>query len=70
MAYNAVGADYSNLGQLQRANENYGKAFQLRDRASERERLAITADFYLNVTGELNKAAQTYQEEIESYPRS
>jgi serine/threonine protein kinase/tetratricopeptide (TPR) repeat protein len=70
MAYNAVGADYSNLGQLQRANENYGKAFQLRDRASERERLAITADFYLNVTGELDKAAQTYQEEIESYPRS
>jgi eukaryotic-like serine/threonine-protein kinase len=70
MAYNAVGADYSNLGQLQRANENYGKAFQLRDRASERERLAITADFYLNVTGELDKAVQTYQEEIESYPRS
>ena len=70
MAYTAVGADYSNLGQLERANEYYGKAFQLRDHASERERLAITADFYLNVTGELDKAAQTYQEEIESYPRS
>jgi len=70
MAYNALGADYSNLGQLERANGYYGKAFQLRDRASEREKLAITADFYLNVTGELNKAAQTYQEEIESYPRS
>jgi eukaryotic-like serine/threonine-protein kinase len=70
MAYNALGADYSNLGQLERANEYYGKAFQLRDRASERERLAIIADFYLNVTGELNKATQTYQEEIESYPRS
>jgi tetratricopeptide (TPR) repeat protein len=70
MAYAAVGADYSNLGQLERTNEYYSKAFQLRERASERERLAITADFYLNVTGELNKAAQTYQEEIESYPRS
>ena len=70
MAYTALGADYSNLGQLERANEYYGKAFQLRERASERERLAITADFYLNVTGELDKAAQTYQEEIESYPRS
>ena len=70
MAYNALGADYSNLGQLERANEYYSKAFQLRDRASEREKLAITADFYLNVAGELNKAAQTYQEEIESYPRS
>jgi len=70
MAYTAVGADYSNLGQLERANEYYGKAFQLRDHASEREKLAITADFYLNVTGELEKAAQTYQEQIESYPRS
>jgi eukaryotic-like serine/threonine-protein kinase len=70
MAYTAVGADYSNLGQIERANEYYGKAFQLRARSSERERLAITADFYLNVTGELDKAAQTYQEEIESYPRS
>jgi serine/threonine protein kinase/tetratricopeptide (TPR) repeat protein len=70
MAYAAVGADYSNLGQLERTNEYYGKAFQLRERASEREKLAIVADYYLNVTGELNKAAQTYQEEIESYPRS
>ncbi len=70
MAYTAVGADYSNLGQLERATEYYGKAFQLRERASERERLAITADFYLNVTGELDRAAQTYQEEIVSYPRS
>jgi tetratricopeptide (TPR) repeat protein len=70
LGYTAAGADYSNLGQLERANEYYRKAFQLRERASEREKLAITADYYLNVTGELDKAAQTYQEEIESYPRS
>jgi serine/threonine protein kinase/tetratricopeptide (TPR) repeat protein len=70
MAYAAVGADYSNLGQLERTNEYYGKAFQLRERASEREKLGIIADYYLNVTGELDKAAQTYQEEIESYPRA
>jgi len=70
MAYAAAGADYSNLGQLERTNEYYGKAFQLRERASEREKLAIIADYYLNVTGELDKAAQTYQEEIENYPRA
>ena len=70
LGYTAAGADYSNLGQLERANEYYRKAFQLRERASEREKRAITADYYLNVTGELDKAAQTYQEEIESYPRS
>ena len=30
--------------------------------------IAITATYYLN-TGELGKAGQAYQEEIESYPR-
>ena len=65
----AVGDDYVNLGELGRASEYYTKAFQLREHASEREKLTITADYYSNVTGELDKAAQTYQEEIESYPR-
>jgi eukaryotic-like serine/threonine-protein kinase len=41
----------------------------LREHASEREKLAITADYYSSVTGELEKAEQTYQEWIESYPR-
>ena len=69
MGYRAVGADYATLGELGRASEYYTKAFQLREHASEREKLAITATYYWNVTGELDKAAQTYQEEIESYPR-
>ena len=69
MGYNAVGSDYFSLGELGRASEYYTKAFQLREHASEREKLGITADYYQNVTGELDKAAQTYQEEIESYPR-
>ena len=69
MGYKAVGGDYSSLGELGRASDYYTKAFQLREHASEREKLAITADYYQNVTGELDKAAQTYQEEIESYPR-
>ena len=41
----------------------------MREHASEREKLAITAGYYDSVTGELDKAAQTYQEEIDSYPR-
>ena len=40
----------------------------MREHVSEREKLAISAWYYLNVTGELDKAAQTFQEEIESYP--
>jgi len=67
--YAAVGADYYTLGELGRASDYFTKAFQLREHASEREKLEITANYYLSVTGELDKAAQTYQEEIESYPR-
>ncbi len=69
MGYLAVGNDYFNLGELGRASDYYTKAFQLREHASEREKLHITAIYYSNVTGELDKAAQSLQEEIESYPR-
>jgi eukaryotic-like serine/threonine-protein kinase len=69
MGYRAVGRDYYGLGELGRASQYYTKAFELREHASEREKLAITALYYQTVTGELEKAAQTYQESIESYPR-
>ena len=69
MGYRLVGTGYAALGELGRASEYYSKAFQLREHASEREKLAIAADYYLNVTGELDKAAQTCQQEIASYPR-
>jgi tetratricopeptide (TPR) repeat protein len=69
MGYRIVGGDYNALGQLGRAMEYYTRAFQLRDHASERERMSITAAYYRNVTGELDKAAETYQEQIDSYPR-
>src|SRR5579862_5431552 len=67
--YNAVGGDYFNLSETGRASEYFTKAFQLREHASEREKLVIAANYYLNATGELDKAAQTYLEAIESYPR-
>ncbi len=70
MGYNAIGIDYSVLGEVGRASEYFTKAFQLREHVGERERLEIAANYYLYVTGELDKAAETYQEEIESYPRT
>jgi serine/threonine protein kinase len=69
MGYRAVGADYTSLGEVGRAAEYFTRAFQLRDHASEREKLVITVDYYSNVTGELDKGAQINQEWIESYPR-
>ncbi|HXY49219.1 MAG TPA: protein kinase [Terriglobales bacterium] len=69
MGFAAVGIHYYNLGEPGRADEYLTKAFQLREHASERERLTITANYYSSVTGELDKAAQTYQEKIGSYSR-
>ncbi|PYU38115.1 MAG: hypothetical protein DMG54_31250 [Acidobacteria bacterium] len=67
--YEAVGANYFSLSELGRASEYFNKAFELREHAGEREKLAITATYYQIVTGELEKAEQTYQEWVESYPR-
>ena len=69
MAYRAIGAAYDSLGEVGRANEYFTKAFELREHASEREKLLITADYYADVTGELDKAAQTYRDLIAAYPR-
>ena len=70
MAYLAIAVDYQPLGELGRASEYFRKAFELREHASEREKLQITADYYHHVTGELDKAAQAYQVMVDNYPRS
>jgi serine/threonine protein kinase/tetratricopeptide (TPR) repeat protein len=69
IGYSAVGNAYNGSGEVERARDCYSKAFKLRDHASEQEKLRITADYYFNVTGELERAAQAYEELIESYPR-
>jgi eukaryotic-like serine/threonine-protein kinase len=68
MGYLAVGTQWT-LSERGRAAKYITKAFQLREHASEREKLTITAVYYSSVTGELDKAAQTFQEDIKSYPR-
>ena len=69
MAYDEVGMDYSSLGEVGRASEYFAQAFRLRDHASQREKLAIAALYYRNVTGELDKAVETRQQLVNSYPR-
>jgi eukaryotic-like serine/threonine-protein kinase len=69
MGYLSVGTDYFSLSQLGRAGEYYTKAFQLREHASEFEKLEITGTYYRDATGELDKAVETYREQIEAYPR-
>jgi tetratricopeptide (TPR) repeat protein len=69
-AYEGVGLQYAGLGQLGRASEYLTHAFQLKDHASEREKLAIASSYYRTVTGELDKAAQVDQQYVELYPRA
>jgi eukaryotic-like serine/threonine-protein kinase len=68
-AFEKVGNYYYVFGELGRASEYLTKAFQLREHVGEREKLHITAGYYMQVTGQLDKAAQTYQQEIQTYPR-
>ncbi len=68
-AYDALGSNYTFLGEVGRAREYFAKAFELRDHATERERLYITGNYYANVTGQLDEATRTYRGLIDSYPR-
>jgi tetratricopeptide (TPR) repeat protein len=68
MAYSALAVHYVNLGQPSLALECATKAYQLRDRVSEREKFRITA-FYFAATGELEKEIQTYELWKVDYPR-
>jgi len=68
LAYAGLAIRYGNLNQPSLALEYATKAYQLRDRVSEREKLRITAT-YFGVTGELEKEAQTYELWTANYPR-
>ena len=69
-AHESLGASYFNLGESGMAHEEFTKAYELRDRVSERERYTITARYYNYVTGELQKAIETYLLWAQAYPRS
>ena len=69
LAYLALGIIYSNLAQTSLANANLNRAFELRDRVSERERDRITAEYYAIVAGDEEKAIPAYELWAKSYPR-
>ncbi len=68
-AYSCLAASYSNLAEYGLASENMQKAYNLRDRASELERYSISASYYRDVTGELDKANQMLEQWVHNYPR-
>src|SRR6202171_3737479 len=68
MPYARLGTIYNNLGQTQLSEQNRQKAFELRDRASEREKLYIMSHYYAD-SGQLDKGITAYELYIQTYPR-
>jgi serine/threonine protein kinase/tetratricopeptide (TPR) repeat protein len=68
MAYARLGAVYNNLGQNELSEQNRQKAFELRDRASEREKLYIMSHYYGD-SGQLDKGIAALELYRQTYPR-
>ena len=67
-AYAVLGSIYFNLAQAGLSKENLQRAYELRNRVSERERFYIVSSYYQLVTGESAKAIQNSNEWIRTYP--
>jgi len=68
MAYARLGAVFNNLGQSELSEHNRQKAFELRDRASEHEKLYIMSHYYVD-SGQLDKGITALELYKQTYPR-
>ena len=69
MAYLRLGGAYQPQGELAQAAESTRKAYQLRDRTSEREKLNISSFYEYVVTGNLEAARSSYELWARTFPR-
>jgi len=69
MAFVGLGVEYANLGQASLAAGYAKKAYDLRDRVSDREKYRISAFYFQFVTGEVEQATQAYELWAKTYPR-
>jgi len=69
MAHASLSKVYESLHEINLAREHITRAFELRDRVSERERFNILAEYY-STTGQMDKALETYELYGHTYPRS
>jgi eukaryotic-like serine/threonine-protein kinase len=70
MAYAALGRMYGDIGESAVAADYTQKAYDLRGRTSEPENYFISTSFHMVVTGSMEKAEQTCELCIQTYPRS
>ena len=70
LAYARLASIYSNLEQAGTGEEYIRKAYSLRERVTDRERLRIEAAYYVFATGQLEKAVQVYEVYKSTYPQA
>jgi tetratricopeptide (TPR) repeat protein len=68
MAYARIGVHYVNQDQLEAAKQYVQKAYDLRERVSERERLYISEKYYAYITGEIDQTIETLKTWARLYP--
>jgi serine/threonine protein kinase len=68
VAYSALGACYGNISKPEVGDDYIRKAFELRDRTSEREKFRLSALYYSNITGQLERAAEIGEMWVQTYP--
>jgi tetratricopeptide (TPR) repeat protein len=68
-AYHDLANAYFNIGEQALATENMRKAYDLRERTSDREKYIISSDYFGLITGELEKANQVSAQWAMAYPR-
>ena len=69
MGYAALGLYYGTTGESDLAAENIRRAYELRDRASDKEKFFIAAYYDGRATGNQEKAQQTCEQWAQIYPR-
>jgi tetratricopeptide (TPR) repeat protein len=67
-AYDQLGTVYESIGETVKGAEYQRKAFELRGRVSERERLIIEGDYY-GIVNDLMKSRQSFMLGEQIYPR-
>jgi DNA-binding winged helix-turn-helix (wHTH) protein/TolA-binding protein len=69
LAFARLGSVYNSMGEPSLNRQYYQRAFDLRDRTTDRERLYIIAHYYAYSTGEIRRAIEDYELWRTLYPR-
>jgi tetratricopeptide (TPR) repeat protein len=69
LAHLQLGTSYRDLRNLALGNQHLQRAYELRDRVSEREKLEISATYFRHITGELDKRIAISSLMTRTYPQ-